>query len=599
LQIKNGVNGFVYPKRRRKMRYFQFVGVLFLGVVVGCSGADSAAGQGQDASFGEDTSVPEDTNLRDVSDVAQHDDREGETTHNDAAADSVDKFGEYKIEVGTQTVELVDEGFKQADTVEIDSLSTGSEPIWVTVRNVRESSGELGKVIGHSALIERNTKRSDFRVSLKEGWEIKPRERYRVVLHTDKPADGEFKFKKIEGGFSSGGPESNEESAEDKKQDPPLRVDDELISASFEVKTQREGLEGYALNVQSQPRRNPEKVKVKSVKTGKKPAWIAISRGDSDGPTELIGHSKLIPSDSQKTNLSLSLDGSIKNIGRPMYASVHIDKPADEAFERGEPLIFKDGQPLIKRFEIEQKANDDYLVMTDVVVPSYNRKAISILAVETRQQEVWAAVHEVNRSNQPGKVIGFSNLIASDTLKYDVKIPLFRPVESGEKLEVIVHQDNPSDGLFTYNDNRSEDQPIMNQGDPVGKKFQVRVNDEYALRVSNKLGSGDDETFDQIAIDEVRTGKTDAWVVVSESKKGLESNAVLGSTFVERRSKQRLLPVSLNRELVAGEKLYVHFYEDNPNDETLVLTGDDADQPIRKEGGRMIETFKIKEPASN
>jgi hypothetical protein len=57
--------------------------------------------------------------------------------------------------------------------------------------------------------------------------------------------------------------------------------------------------------------------------------------------------------------------------------------------------------------------------------------------------------------------------------------------------------------------------------------------------------------------------------------------------------------VSLNRELVAGEKLYVHFYEDNPNDETLVLTGDDADQPIRKEGGRMIETFKIKEPASN
>ena len=575
------------------MRYIpRLIGIVFFGLVVGCSGGDSKTQQNEKSSPDIDTSVDSETRANDVFDVERDDARDTETTN-----DSTEKTSEYKIKVGTQKVKLVNGEPREAGSIEVELVSTGEKPVWVSVRKTRENSGKLGDVIGHSDLVESQTRRSNFRVSLNEGRDIKPGREYQLVLHKDEPADGEFKFANGDGGASIGGNAGSGESVDSEVEDPPLRIDGSLQSVSFDVETQHDSMPGYTLDVQDQPRRSPYSVVVNSVKTGKEPAWLAIWRGESSGPTELLGHSKLISSDSKKTDLEISLDeGSIESFNRPMYASLHLDEPADETFSRGEPLVFKAGKPLVREFQIEEKSSEDYLVMTDTVVPSYNRKSLSIFAVDTRQQEVWVAVHEDSQSTRPGEVIGFSNKIGADTLKYDVEIPLFRPVEDGEALEVILHRDNPADGLFTYNDDRSEDPPLMEEETPVSAGFQVSVKDEYSLVVNEQVIP---ENENQIAIDEVRTGKSDAWIVVSDARQNLDEEDVLGAKFIERRSKHQLLPLSLNKKPEEGETLYAHLYRDKPNDGSFSLTGNDADQPILKNNRKILEGFNIRRPASN
>ena len=373
--------------------------------------------------------------------------------------------GSYSISVSNQDLPISD-----ADSLTIDSVKTGDKPAWIVIHEQNSAGDSFGSVIGHSSLINADSEQSDVNVSLNRDV---GNETLYAMLHYDDPADGNYTFGQTDG------------------EDTPISKNGDIIVKSFRVMVEGDDTAeptNYELNASDQELPNAARVQIDSVTTVDKPAWIVIHEqndaGDSFG--DVIGHSSVIPANSQRSDLTVPLDRAAEE-GETLYAMLHYDDPSDGKYTFGQTdgedtPIKKDGSVVVKPFEVTLNISDaskySISVSDQMLNAANDPMQVNVDAITVGAKDVWVVIRRTGESQDTvGEVLGHTDsVISADTNTENITVPLETSLDpNDDKLFAVFHYENPDDGKFTFTPTNGADTAVRTNGTIVKQSFQANL----------------------------------------------------------------------------------------------------------------------------
>lgn len=553
------------------------------GEIIGTSDFISADSEESDVSVSLDRNATDGETLYAM--LHFDDPADGEFTFGTNSEDpAIDIDGELVIDSFVVTVEGDDnyavsasnQTLTNPNEVTIDSVTTGEEDAWIVIHEQNQAGDNFGDVIGHSSLISSQTQMNDVAVTLDRAAE--DGETLYAMLHFDDPADGEYTFGQAQG------------------EDAPIQIDGEIVLDSFDVTVEAEP--DYTVSASNQTLSNPLEVNIGSVTTGDQDAWIVIHEQNQAGTNfgDVIGHSNLIPSGAERSNVTVPLDRMAED-GETLYAMLHFDDPNDGEYTFGtgseDAPIEANGEIVLDTFDVTVETGTEFGVSAqdqDLTNPL----EITLETVTTGGQDTWIVIHEENQAGDgPGDVIGHSQLIEANSEMTNVSVSLDRVAEDGETLYAMVHADDPDDGEFNFGTD-SEDAPIEVGGETITDSFTVTVpsSTDYAV-------SAQDQTLSEptdVVINSVKAGDQDIWLTIHEQNQaGDDFGDLIGQTnaVFQADSTNTDVTVTLDREAQDGETLYAILHYDDPADGAFNFGQNGDDQPVEVDDTVIMDVFTV------
>ncbi len=378
-------------------------------------------------------------------------DNNGTSDAGDVMMDSDQDAGDTETDGDTPTGQSIvasDQAADPANEVVVDEVSSDGDG-WIVIHEQNDAGDAPGAVIGNTAVTDGAS--TDVAVTLDR--DIVDGETLYAMLHVDDPADGQYTF----------------DGTQDQPEDPPaLDADGEIVVDPFTVSLPASNAPSVTVSDQTV---DPADEVVVGEVVSDGAGWIVIHEQDEAGDTfaGVIGHAAV--SDGTNTDVSVTLDRDIVD-GETLYAMLHVDDPADgqynfdgNAADPEDPPVSSGGDIVVESFVVTSPSDEPTVTVTNQSLELSTMVTIDSANFLT---DGFIVIHEQNEAGDAfAGVIGHSEAISAGNVS-DVNIGLDRPVEDGETLYAMLHEDTGTAGDYEFDGTAgSADPPVKNSNDEV------------------------------------------------------------------------------------------------------------------------------------
>ena len=428
-------------------KWLRMIPIALLAIAVGACGPDDEDNNGNNGgnNGGMDAG---DTSMDTGMDTMEDDTVEADTTQ-DTGEEDTDPGVEPSIIASDQTADPTDE-------VTVDEVTSDGDG-WVVIHEENDAGDSFGAVIGQTAVPDGTS--MDIGVTLDRA--VEDGETLYAMLHVDDPADGNYNF----------------DPTADEPDDPPATdADGMIVVVPFTVTLP--GAADPSVTVSDQAPIPSNEVVVDEV-VAADAGWMVIHEendaGDSFGA--VIGHAEV--SDGINEDVMVSLDRDIVD-GETLYAMLHVDDPADGDYTFDpddnapeDPPVASGGDVVVESFSVFEPGDAPTVTGVDQTLELTTMVNVASAHVI---DDGFMVIHEHDPvAGGPGAVIGHGPVDAG--AQSDIVVALDRPVEDGEKLHAMLHEDTGSIGDYEFDGSAgSPDPPVTDSnGDIVVDDFEVSV----------------------------------------------------------------------------------------------------------------------------